>query len=139
MYRTHHNENLHYVSGGWDPFYINNFAFSINNELISQGKIALKFPNSQIQNLLITLDLGLLDTFWCHFWTLSIFHVFGSEISFLIPFIFEKITKFLRGWDAFFVKNLPSIFPRGKSLLNLRFFSNFVKNLDCSYLLIKGS
>ena len=40
--------------GGWDPFSINNFAFSINNEPVSQGEIALKFLNSQIQNLLIT-------------------------------------------------------------------------------------
>ena len=38
------------------PFSINNFAFSINNGPFSQGEIALKFPNSQIQNLLITLD-----------------------------------------------------------------------------------
>ena len=56
MWRTHHIEKLHYVSEGWDTFFINNFAFSINNEPISQGKIALKFPNFQIQNLLITLD-----------------------------------------------------------------------------------
>ena len=41
---------------GWDHLSISNFAFSINNEPFFQGELALKFPKSQIQNLLITLD-----------------------------------------------------------------------------------
>ena len=45
----------------------------------------------------------------------------------------------MEGRDTFFVKNSPCIFPWGKSLLNLRFFAIFVKNLNCSYLLIEAS
>ena len=92
--------------------------FSINNEPISQGKIALKFPNFQIQNLLITLDWRLLDAFWCHFWTLSIFHVFEAKVIVFWYYFFWKIAKFLRGGYAFSVKKFSSRFPRGKSRLN---------------------
>ena len=123
-----------------DSFSINNFAFFINNESFSQGGIALKFPNPQIKNLLITLVKRLLDAFWCHFWTWSIFHVFESEIIVFWYLFFGKNHKVSEGAETpFFVKSSPSIFPRGKSLLNLRFFANFVKKLNCSYLLIEGS
>ena len=112
--------------------------FSINNEPFSQGEIGLKFPNSQnskfARNSWLKAPRRLLMSF-LNFKYFSCFWIWNQ--CFLIPF-FEKITKFLRGWDAFFVKNLPSIFPRGKSLLNLRFFLNFMKNLNCLYLLIKG-
>ena len=111
--------------GGWDPFFINNYAFSIHNEPFSRGEIALIFPNFQIQNLLITLDWRLLDAFWCHFWTLSIFHVFACEIIVFWYHFFEKITNFLRGWDAFFVKKFTEHLPAGDIALKFAIFCEF--------------
>ena len=58
---------------------------------------------------------------------------------FLIPFFWKKSQSFWGAETPFFVKSSPSIFPRGKSLLKLRFFANFVKKLNCSYLLLDGS
>ena len=45
--------------------------------------------------------------------------VFAAEIIIFCYHFFEKITKFLKGGDAFSVKNFSSRFPRGKSLLNI--------------------
>ena len=49
-------KNFSTFLGGWDPFSINNFALSTNNEPFYQGEVVLKFPDSQIQNLLTTLE-----------------------------------------------------------------------------------
>ena len=51
---------------------------------------------------------------------------------FFDTFFFEKIAKFLRGGDAFSVKELLSGFPREKSLLNFLILK--LKMLITSYI-----
>ena len=114
--------------------------FSINNEPFSQGEIGLKFPKSQnskfAHNSWLKAPRRLLISFF-DFKYYSCFWIWNH--CFLIPFFFKKSPSFWGGESPFSSKNLPYIFPRGKSLLKLRFFGNFVKNLNCSYLLIEGS
>ena len=67
---------------------------------------------------------------------LSIYHAFEAEIIIFWYYFFEKITKFLRGGDAFSIKKISSRFPRGISLLNfliLKFkmlITSYIKAVD---------
>ena len=80
----------HYFSGRLRRFLSQTFFDSF-----SQREIALKFSKYAIKFFLITL--GLLEAFWHHFWTLSIFHVFGTEIIVFWNNFFENIIKFVGG------------------------------------------
>ena len=49
--------------------------------------------------------------------------VFADEIIIFCYHFFEKITKFLKGGDCFYIKKFSTRFPRGKShlyFLNLK-------------------
>ena len=51
----------------------------------------------------------------------------------------KKSQSFCRAETPFSSKNSPSIFHMGEIALKFAFFANFTKNLNCSYLFIKGS
>ena len=89
------------------------------------GEITLKFRISNFKiysDLLLTLDQGLLEAFWGHFWELSIFLVFGVTIT-VCGLHFWKNREVSGGLRRIFFKKCRSGFLGG----NLSLISEFRK------------
>ena len=68
------------------------------------------WPDFKKLKLLITLYLKVLEAFWYHFWTLTIFHIFAPEITFFRMEFYENFNNFPGGSDAFLTINFLSRF-----------------------------